>query len=151
MAHGDLRFLNGVGRGEQYSDCMYHLGKTLCRYVFQICNIFHNLDSSFYPIWTSCKVLFQKQMGQIWDIVFTKFLHYRKACNYLAYFSNYLMVVYQSPHCKRKNYCFSLSFLFSYSFLTHKNTTHTTTFTVCNDEPIRKQLKLSHCVAEGRP
>ena len=75
-----------------------------------------------------------------------KLLHYRKACNYLAYFSNYLMVVFQSPHCKRKNYCFSLSFLFSYSFLTHKNTTHTTTFTVCNDEPIRKQLKLSHCV-----
>ena len=43
----------------------------VCIYAFQICNIFHNLDSSFYPIWTSCKVLFQKQMGQIWDIVFT--------------------------------------------------------------------------------
>ena len=73
-----------------------------------------------------------------------KFLHYRKACNYLAYFSNYLMVVYQSPHWVIVKGFFSLSFL--YSFLTHKNTTHTTTFTVCNDEPIRKQLKLSHCV-----
>ena len=113
---------------------MYHLGKTLCRYVFQICNIFHNLDSSFYPIWTSCKVLFQKQMGQIWDIVFTSSCTIEK----LAIIWLIFPIIWW--------FFLSFSFLFSYSFLTHKNTTHTTTFTVCNDEPIRKQLKLSHCV-----
>lgn len=111
---------------------MYHLGKTLCRYVFQICNIFHNLDSFFYPIWTSCKVLFQKQMGQIWDIVFTSSCTIEKlAIIWLIFpiiwwlYSKEIIVFFLS---------------FSY-FVTHKNTTHTTTFTVCNDEPIRKQLK----------
>merc|ERR1719203_1443329 len=94
MAHGDLRFFKRAGwEGDKYSDCMYHLGKTLCRYVFQICNIFHNLDLSFYPIWTSCKVLFSKTNGTNLRHSVHKFLHYRKACNYLAYFSNYLMVV----------------------------------------------------------
>ena len=67
MAHGDLRFLNGrAGRGNNtVIVCIIQAKLYVGMYVFQICNIFHNLDSSFYPIWTSCKVLFQKQMGQI--------------------------------------------------------------------------------------
>ena len=119
MAHGDLRFLNGrAGRGNNTVIVCIIQAKLYVGMYSKFATFFINWIHLSIQYGLAAKFFFKTNGTNLRHSVH-KFLHYRKACNYLAYFSNYLMVAYQSPHCKRIFFSFIFIFLFLHTRTLH--------------------------------